>query len=307
MKSFEIKKSIIAILLSITLTNVFAQNGSDIKIYPDVVYHHKDGMGLLMDIYVPMNNNGKGVIFINSGGFQSPFFSKQYKEKNDSLSNRNGNNYIFIKKTDIQPEYSQQFSFEELLKNGYTVFDVKHSSTPKFMLNEITNDLVYAISYIKKYSEKYNVSKDRIGICGGSAGGYLAAFLAANPQNENKLKGIVLYFPAGYDYLNERNIEVRKALPSLNISDSELDSLSLKHYILNEMPPTLIMYGENDNPFITEPSDIITNELKELGVECKKIVFKNVGHIWMDKNGKYSNETGEKAMNNLIEWFDKYL
>jgi len=27
----------------------------------------------------------------------------------------------------------------------------------------------------------------------------------------------------------------------------------------------------------------------------------------MDKNGKYSNETGEKAMNNLIEWFDKYL
>ena len=240
MKSFEIKKSIIAILLSITLTNVFAQNGSDIKIYPDVVYHHKDGMGLLMDIYVPKNNNGKGVIFINSGGFQSPFFSKQYKEKNDSLSNRNGNNYIFIKKTDIQPEYSQQFSFEELLKNGYTVFDVKHSSTPRFMLNEITNDLEYAISYIKKYSEKYNVSKDRIGICGGSAGGYLAAFLAVNPQNENKLKVVVLYFPAGYDYLNKRNIEVRKALPSLNISDSELDSLSLKHYISNKMPPTLI-------------------------------------------------------------------
>jgi dienelactone hydrolase len=264
-------------------------------------------MGLLMDIYVPKNNNGKGVIFINSGGFQSPFFSKQYKEKNDSFSNRNGNNYIFIKKTDIQPEYSQQFSFEELLKNGYTVFDVKHSSTPKFMLNEITNDLVYAISYIKKYSEKYNVSKDRIGICGGSAGGYLAAYLAANPQNENKLKAVVLYFPAGYDYLNKRNIEVRKALSSLNISDSELDSLSLKHYISNKMPPTLIMYGENDNPFITEPSDIITNELKELGVECKKIVFENVGHIWMGKNGKYSNETGEKAMNNLIEWFDKYL
>lgn len=307
MKSFEIKKSIIAILLSITLTNVFAQNGSDIKIYPDVVYHHKDGMGLLMDIYIPKNNNGKGVIFINSGGFQSPFFPKQHEKINDSLSIRNGNNYIFIHKTDIQPEYSQQFSFEELLKNGYTVFDVKHSSTPNYMLNEITNDLEYAISYIKKYSEEYNVSKDRIGICGGSAGGYLAAFLAANPQNENKLKTIVLYFPAGYDYLNERNIEVRKALPSLNISDSELDSLSLKHYISNEMPPTLIMYGENDNPFITEPSEIITNELKDLGVECKKIVFENVGHIWMDKNGKYSNETGEKAMNNLIEWFDKYL
>jgi dienelactone hydrolase len=301
------KKITFTILLLVNLVGVFAQVDFGISIFPDIVYHHKDGMGLLMDIYVPKNNNGKGVIFINSGGFQSPFFSKQYKEKNDSLSNRNGINYIFIKKTDIQPEYSQQFSFEELLKNGYTIFDVKHSSTPKYMLNEITNDLEYAISYIKKYSEKYNVSKDRIGICGGSAGGYLAAFLAANPQNENKLKTVALYFPAGYDYLNTRNIEVRKALPSLNISDSELDSLSLKHYISNKLPPTLIMYGENDNPFITEPSDIIINELKDLGVECKKIVFENVGHIWMDKNGKYSNETGEKAMNNLIEWFDKYL
>ena len=74
------KKSIVAILLSITLTSVFAQNENDITIYPDVVYHHKDGMALTMDIYVPSNHNSKGVIFINSGGFQSPFFSNQYIE-----------------------------------------------------------------------------------------------------------------------------------------------------------------------------------------------------------------------------------
>jgi len=40
------KKSIIAILLSISLTCVFAQNDNNIRIYPDVVYHHKDGMVL---------------------------------------------------------------------------------------------------------------------------------------------------------------------------------------------------------------------------------------------------------------------
>ncbi|MBI9035808.1 MAG: dienelactone hydrolase family protein [Bacteroidales bacterium] len=301
------KQIIFTILLSVILSGAFAQVNNEISIFPDIVYHHKDGMGLLMDIYVPQNNNGKGVIFINSGGFQSPFFSKQYKEKNDSLSIRNGNNCIFIPKTDIKPEYAQQFSFEELLKNGYTVFDVKHSSTPKYMLDEITKDLEHAISYIKKHAQKYNVSKDKIGICGGSAGGYLAAFLAANPQKENNLKAAVLYFPAGYDYFDKRNTEVRKALPSLNISESKLDSLSLKHYISNKMPPTLIMYGENDNPFITEPSDIIINELKDLDVECEKIVFENVGHIWMDEKGKYNQETGDKAMYNLIEWFNKYL
>ena len=155
------KKNIFIILLSVNLAGVFAQVNVGISIFQDIVYHHKDGMGLLMDIYVPKNNNGKGVIFINSGGFQSPFFPAQYKEKNDSLTNRNGKSYILKTKTELKPEYSQQFSFEELLKSGYTVFDVKHSSTPKYMLNEIINDLEYAISYIKKYSEKYLRTKYR--------------------------------------------------------------------------------------------------------------------------------------------------
>ncbi len=297
----------IAILFSISLAYIFAQNDNNITIYPDIAYHHKDGMALIMDIYVPDNQNSRGVIFINSGGFQSPFFPNQYVQNNNSLSKIYENNYIFISKIDLKPEFAQQFSFEELLKNGFTVFDVRHSSTPRYMLDEMTTDLDFAVSYIKKHAKKYNVSKDKIGICGGSAGGYLAAFLAANPKNENNLKAAVLYFPAGYDYLDERNVEVRKALPSLNISENKLDSLSLKHYISNKMPPTLIMYGEKDNQFITEPSDIINNELKDVCVESKKIVFENVGHIWMDENGKYSFETGNNAMRNLIAWFNKYL
>ncbi|PLW98107.1 MAG: hypothetical protein C0593_06605 [Marinilabiliales bacterium] len=300
------KKSIISILLSITLTSVFAQNENNVGIFPDVVYHQKDGISLTMDIYVPENQNNKGVIFINSGGFQSPFFPNQYVE-NDALSKTDDSNYAFIPKIDLTPEFAKQFSFDALLNSGFTVFDVRHSSTPEYMLDEIITDLNLAVSYIKKHAKNYHVSKDKIGICGGSAGGYLAAFLAANPKNENDLKATVLYYPAGYDYLDERNIEVRKALPSLNISEKKLDSLSLKHYLSNKMPPTLIMVGENDNPFITEPSDIITNELKKSGAICKKIIFENVGHIWMDENGKYSNETGDEAMDTLITWFNKYL
>ena len=90
------KKSILAILLSIALTSVFGQNENDRTIYPDVVYHHKDGMALTMDIYVPSNNNNKGVVFINSGGFQSPFFSNQYVENNNSLSEVDKNNFVFM-------------------------------------------------------------------------------------------------------------------------------------------------------------------------------------------------------------------
>lgn len=174
-------------------------------------------------------------------------------------------------------------------------------------MDEIISDLNLAISYIKGNTKKFKISNNRIGICGGSAGGYLAAFLASHPETGNSFKAAVLYYPAGYDYRHSRNDEVRKALPSLNISEHKLDSLSLKHYLSDQMPPTLIMYGENDNPFITEPSEIIINELKNKGVICDKIIFDHIGHIWMDEKGEYSRETGTKAMIKLVDWFNTYL
>jgi hypothetical protein len=42
------------------------------RIIPDVVYGNKFGMALTFDMYQPQNQNGAGVIFINSGGWQSP-------------------------------------------------------------------------------------------------------------------------------------------------------------------------------------------------------------------------------------------
>lgn len=301
------KKLILAVLLFITFTSVFAQKENTITIYPDVVYHHKDGMALIMDIYVPSNHNSKGVIFINSGGFYSPYFSNQYVENNINSSEVDETNFVFIPKIDLKPEFHQQFSFEELLKSGFTVFDVRHSSAPMYMLDEIITDLNLAITYIKKYAGKYKVSKDRFGIFGGSAGGYLAAYLAANPQGDNHLKAAVLYYPAGYDFLHNRNEMARKALTSLNIPEKSLDSLSLKHYISSQMPPTFILYGELDNPFITEPSELLIKEFKNKNIENDKIVFEKIGHIWMDENRKYSNETGDKAMTQLIDWFNKNL
>ena len=43
-----------------------------IRITPDVVCGHIFGMALTFDMYQPQNSNGAGVLFINSGGWQSP-------------------------------------------------------------------------------------------------------------------------------------------------------------------------------------------------------------------------------------------
>ena len=51
----------------------------DVRITPDVVYGHKFGLALTLDMYQPKNPNGAGVIFVNSGGrvSKAPNFYKQ--------------------------------------------------------------------------------------------------------------------------------------------------------------------------------------------------------------------------------------
>ena len=53
-----------------------------VRITPDVVYGHKFGMALTFDLYQPENQNGAGIIFINSGGWRSniPDFYKRTSE-----------------------------------------------------------------------------------------------------------------------------------------------------------------------------------------------------------------------------------
>src|SRR5262245_28249884 len=42
-----------------------------VKITPDVVYGHKDGLALTFDLYEPAKKNGAGVLFMVSGGWFS--------------------------------------------------------------------------------------------------------------------------------------------------------------------------------------------------------------------------------------------
>ncbi len=300
MINFRLFVSIITILIYSTTINVFGQDTQETKVIPDVVYGYKDGMALTLDVYQPGKQNGAAVIFINSGGFQSPFFVRQYEVGNEA-------SWDMIPKEEMMPEFMQQVSFKELLENGFVVFEVRHSSSPRYMLDEITSDCESAITYIKKYAESYHISKDRLGIWGASAGGYLAGYLSANPKPGNEIQAAGLYFPAGYDFLNPYNDPVRQALPSLNISDKKLDTLSIKHYLSEKTPPTIILYGALDQPFITEPSDSIYLDLKKYKVPTEKIVLGEVGHIWRDKDGVFKKHSSDEAMKNLVAWFLKYL
>ena len=55
------------ILVIVCLTQVGRCGQEDVRITPDVVYGHKHGMALTMDMYQPAKGNGVGVLFMVSG------------------------------------------------------------------------------------------------------------------------------------------------------------------------------------------------------------------------------------------------
>src|SRR5690349_5712678 len=77
----------------------------------DVVYGHKMGMALTMDIFEPANPNGIAVIWMVSGGWSS---------SHDS----------------VNPALAKVFN-----DRGMTVFEVCHGSQPKFQIPEILTDI----------------------------------------------------------------------------------------------------------------------------------------------------------------------
>ena len=92
--------SFLALAVFLLPTGLQAQD--DVRITPDVVYGHKDGMALTMDVFTPNENaNGAGVVFCVSGGWHSAHRS-------------------------INPGF-----YAEFIKRGYTVFAVVHGSHAK--------------------------------------------------------------------------------------------------------------------------------------------------------------------------------
>ena len=302
----------------------------DIDVRPDQVYGHKYGLALTYDVYTPRNNNGAAVLFINSGGYASGLM-RQCEKGPDSA-------WTFLPidpvgKWDLPRLILEQYSFERLLDAGFTVFDIRHGSTPKFTIDEIFEDCSRAVRYIKFRAEEYGIDPERIGIWGASAGGHLALLLGARvvqgktnyrdvtgafelnrfPEPEletsSRVRAVAVYYPAGYDLVADLKEypEIFKKLPSLNVEPAVLDACSIKKYLGSANPPVLIIYGDQDMPMILGASKNTAADLKKYGVDVSTIVLPGVGHEFKGKNGYGNAQPGHAAMRELVKWFEGRL
>src|SRR5437660_11829076 len=143
--------AVAALILLAGLGHARAQENPRIR---DVVYGHKFGMALTLDVVKPAKPNGAGVIYVVSGGFVSDL-------------------------SKVEAGLFGPARYMPLLQRGYTVFLVCHGSEPKFTVSEIVADIHRSVRFIRVHAKDYGVDPDRLGITGVSSGGFLALTIGA--------------------------------------------------------------------------------------------------------------------------------
>jgi acetyl esterase/lipase len=277
----------------------------------DVIYGHKSGMALTMDVFMPKKGaNGLAIVALVSGGWFS------------------------------EPTLIDSFPFhyfvEEPLQRGYTVFAVCHGSQPRFTIPEAIADVKRAVRYIRYHARDWGVDPQRIGVTGGSAGGHLSLMLGVtgddgNPHStdaiertSSRVQAVACFFPPT-DFLNYgakgrfafaedgllANFRTAIDVRELDKSTKRLERLTAKDkvealcrrvspltHVRSDAPPTLIIHGDADKVVPIQQAEVMVAKLKKASVPAELVVKKGADHGWSGM---------DKDMSTILDWFDKYL
>ena len=277
------------------------------SIMPDVVYGHKAGMALTFDVFMPAGEaNGVGILNMVSGGWISRWTA---------------------------PEQAQA-GYQALLDRGFTVFAIRHGSSPRFDVPEAYADVTRAVRFVRLHASTYGIDPARLGVYGGSAGGHLSLMLGlASDEGDPDATDEVLRMSSRVAAVvaNYPPVDLRKrAMPSerfpatlperglffargvvapgaadrfvaLAFEDELGASVSPILHVSADDPPTLLIHGNADALVDFNNSELIHSALVASGVETGLVVIEGAGH------GFRTAEDRAQASEELVGWFEKHL
>ena len=268
----------------------------------DVVYGHKDGLALTLDVLEPeQHRKGIGLVLVSSGSWKS--------EKSD----------VFEKE---EQRRKHDHWCQGLLKGGFTLFVARHGSSPRYTVPEMTPDLNRAVRFVRAHAEKFQVDPNRLGITSGSSGGHLSLMAAytgddGKPDSSDpiertgsRVQAVVAWFPptdlvnwgidGGYKFIElARPGMFERILGKVTDIEQQLKEISPIYLVNDQSPPLLLMHGDADLTVPLQQSVILKQKYEKLGLPVKLVVQPGGGHSsWPGIMDQYPI---------VWEWFDTYL
>jgi acetyl esterase/lipase len=254
----------------------------------DVIYGHKAGMALTFDVIKPENANGAAVLFMVSGGWVSIWAPPE---------------------TIVRPNSKGANPWEQIVDKGYTLFLVRHGSSPYFKVPDAVSDVRRAVRYIRLHADKWGIDHERIGVIGGSAGGHLTLMLSTTADDGNKnasdeverqasrIRAGVAWFPPT-DLQNFQKL--KQQFPALDFEQKQIQDVSPLAHVTTDDAPVFLAHGDKDELVPLSESEAIVEKLKEAKVEHDLLVIPGAGQ-------SFTGDGMEKVMSGSLGWFDRHL
>ena len=260
------------------------------QIHADVVYGHKDGMALTIDILQPPKQNGAAVLWIQSGGWYSSWTNPQ--------------NFLIMGK--------------QYLDQEYTLIIVRHGSAPRFQVPDAVADVQRAVRFVHWKAKDYGIDPDRLGVIGGSAGGHLTLMLAmtgdaGDAQAKDEVlrhssriaAGVSLYPPTdlrGWTTNPPEAIRKHPGLkPPLSFETTKEDSVSPILHVSDTSAPMLMIHGDKDDLVPLEHSTNMEAAIQKTKSLCKLVVVEGAPH------GFNAEQNAKIVGPETFAWFAEHL
>lgn len=289
----QMTRSILPVLLLSVCFAAVAVAQAKLEIIPDVVYGHKDGMALTMDVLKPKSGaNGAAVIFIVSGGYVSDYTPPQ--------------------------ELAGRSLFKDLLGKGFTVIALRHGGSPKYLIPEIVADVRRGVRFIRFSAQQWGVDPNRLGVFGGSAGGHLSLMIGTASDNgdtnakeefmkeSDRVAAVVAWFPPvdmrplarGLNAPNDGSVGSR--FPALNFEKEKAADYSPIVFVTPDDAPTLLIHGDKDTLVPISNSQIIYEAFQKNKVRSNFVTIEGAGH-------GFQNEAATRSNALTVAWFEQTL
>lgn len=300
------------IIVSVVLLLLTPERSSaQARVEKNIVYGMYSGLGLLMDVYRPVQPNGIAIVAIQGSGWYSPM---RYDASQLKASR----------------EVTRQA--EAFAAAGYTVFAINHRQTPRFRYPAPIEDAQRAVRFVRFHGSAYGITSDRIGAWGSSSGGHLVELLGtldgkgdpADSDPVNRLSAkveavVALFAPSDMSsmFSTTSRAGAVSALMGFELQAPNVarpddfenrlyrDASPLTH-VTPDDAPMLLMHGDQDVIVAIKQSEIIENALKQAGVKVSFIRVPGGKH-----GPNFQFPAGDPRLpdhiGEAVRWFDTQL
>lgn len=268
---------------------VCVQAAAEVAITPDVVYGHKHGLAMTMDVFQPQDDaNGAAVLFMVSGGWYSHW----------------------------APPQQAAARFRPLTDAGFTVFAVRHGSSPKFSIPEAVEDVRRSVRFVRANAERFGIDAARLGVFGSSAGGHLSLMLATTADEgdadatDEVLRAssrvhaaVALVAPSDLRIMvweAPQSLPAYRRFPALNLDLAQAEQHSPLVHASGGDAPTLLIAGDQDDLVPIHHSQQMAAALQQHQVPCRLLTIPGAGHSFSGNDQKLASDA-------MVAWFQEHL